>query len=90
MQGALDAALRRLDPDMPGTAAAGRTDTGVHALGQVAHCDMIRDWTPFRLVEAANFHLKPHPIAIVACEKVSQDFHARFSARARSGRGGAS
>ena len=61
-------------------AAAGRTDAGVHALGQVAHCDLVQDWDPFRLSEALNFHLKPAPVAIVNCARVADDWHARFDA----------
>ena len=59
---------------------AGRTDAGVHALGQVAHVDIDKETTPFRLLEAVNFHLKPHPVAILECEAAAPDFHARFSA----------
>ncbi|MFT6944992.1 MAG: tRNA pseudouridine38-40 synthase, partial [Yoonia sp.] len=59
------------------------TDAGVHAIGQVAHCDLERDWEPFRLSEAINFHLKPNPIAIVACARVDDDWHARFGALER-------
>lgn len=62
---------------------AGRTDAGVHALGQVAHIDLDRDWDPFRVREALNYHLKPHPIAILFCEAVGTEFEARFSATAR-------
>ncbi|MBI1219076.1 MAG: tRNA pseudouridine(38-40) synthase TruA [Rhodobacteraceae bacterium] len=80
VQEAVETALRRLEPDMPGIAAAGRTDTGVHATGQVAHCDMAKDWTPFRLTEALNWHLKPAPVAILAAAAVPDTFHARFSA----------
>jgi len=80
VQGAVEAALRRLQADAPGIAAAGRTDSGVHALGQVAHCDLSRDWAPFRLGEALNYHLKPAPVAVVAVARVAEDFHARFSA----------
>lgn len=80
VQGAVEAALAKLEPDVPTIAAAGRTDAGVHALGQVAHCDMAKAWTPFRLSEALNYHLKPDPVAIVACAAVDDDFHARFSA----------
>jgi tRNA pseudouridine38-40 synthase len=80
VQGAVEAALAALEPDVPTIAAAGRTDAGVHATGQVAQCDMARDWDPFRLSEALNWHLKPNPVAIVACARVSDDWHARFSA----------
>lgn len=83
VQGAVEAALSRLERDVPRIAAAGRTDAGVHALGQVAHCDLAKNWDPFRLSEALNFHLKPLPIAVVACARVDDDFHARFSAMRR-------
>ena len=59
---------------------AGRTDAGVHALAQVAHLDLEKPADPFRLTEAVNFHLKPHPIAVLDCAAVAADFHARFSA----------
>ncbi|GKY87300.1 tRNA pseudouridine synthase A [Sinisalibacter aestuarii] len=80
VQGAVEAALAKLEADMPSIAAAGRTDAGVHAFGQVAHCDMAKDWDPFRLMEAVNYHLKPAPVAVVACAAVDEEFHARFSA----------
>ncbi|MBV7378845.1 tRNA pseudouridine(38-40) synthase TruA [Maritimibacter dapengensis] len=80
VQGAIEAALAKLEPGAHTIAAAGRTDAGVHALGQVAHCDLAKDWTPFRLSEALNYHLKPAPVAIVGCALVTDDFHARFSA----------
>ena len=80
VQQALEEALARLDPSAPRVAAAGRTDAGVHATGQVAHADLARDWDPFRLSEALNWHLKPQPVAITACARVADDFHARFSA----------
>jgi tRNA pseudouridine(38-40) synthase len=80
VQGALEAALATLEPDVPSVAAAGRTDAGVHATGQVAQADLARDWDPFRLAEALNWHLKPAPVAVVACAEVSGDWHARFSA----------
>lgn len=53
------------------------------ALGQVAHADMEQNWTPFRLSEALNYHLRDHPIAIVACVEVNEAWHARFSALER-------
>lgn len=83
VQGAIETALARLEPRPHKIAAAGRTDAGVHGLKQVAHCDMEQDWEPFRLSEALNHHLKPAPIAILACAKVADDWHARFSARQR-------
>jgi len=80
VQGAVETALAKLERDVPSIAAAGRTDAGVHALGQVAHCEMAKEWDPFRLSEALNYHLKPQPVAVVACTRVADDFHARFSA----------
>ncbi len=84
VQGAIEAALAKLEPRAHTIAAAGRTDAGVHALGQVAHCDMEQSWDPFRLSEALNFHLKPAPVAILACVAVDDDWHARFSAIERA------
>jgi tRNA pseudouridine38-40 synthase len=83
VQGEVEAALAKLERDVPSIAAAGRTDTGVHATGQVAHCDMARDWDPFRLAGALNHHLRPAPVAVLACMRVADDFHARFSALER-------
>ena len=83
VQGAIEAALARLEPGAHTIAAAGRTDAGVHARGQVCHCDMRKDWLPFRLSEALNYHLKPLPVAIVDAAVVAGDWHARFSATER-------
>ncbi|MFV0302554.1 MAG: tRNA pseudouridine(38-40) synthase TruA [Paracoccus sp. (in: a-proteobacteria)] len=86
VQGAVETALARLDAGFAAgarIAAAGRTDAGVHATGQVAHADLQRDWDPFRLSEALNFHLKPAPVAVLAVAPVDEDFHARFSALER-------
>ena len=83
VQGAVEAALAQLESDVPSIAAAGRTDAGVHALGQVAHCDLAGDWDPFRLSEALNHHLRPLPVAILDAAPAGEDFHARFSALAR-------
>jgi tRNA pseudouridine38-40 synthase len=62
---------------------AGRTDSGVHARGQVAHIDLAKDWPPDTVMKAVNFHLKPAPVAVLACEQVDDSFDARFSARKR-------
>jgi tRNA pseudouridine38-40 synthase len=83
VQEAVEVALRALEPDAGTVTGAGRTDAGVHATGQVAHCDLVRDWDPFRLSEALNWHLKPNPVAVVSAERVADDFHARFSATGR-------
>lgn len=63
---------------------AGRTDAGVHALGQVAHFDLAKETTADTVMKAVNFHLKPAPVAVLAAEAVAGDFHARFSAVKRA------
>ncbi|WBU56888.1 tRNA pseudouridine(38-40) synthase TruA [Paracoccus sediminicola] len=86
VQGAIESALARLDDGFAKgarIAAAGRTDAGVHASGQVFHADLSRQWKAFRLGEALNWHLKPAPVAVTAVASVSADFHARFSALER-------
>ena len=83
VQSAVEDALGRLERGPHAIAAAGRTDAGVHARGQVAHCDLARDWEPFRLSEALNHHLRPAPIAIRSCARAPGDWHARFSATER-------
>jgi tRNA pseudouridine38-40 synthase len=62
---------------------AGRTDAGVHALGQVAHVDLAKDWGSDTVRDALTAHLRPHPIAVLAAEPVPDSFDARFSARQR-------
>jgi tRNA pseudouridine38-40 synthase len=80
VQQSIEEALNKLEPREHRIAAAGRTDAGVHARGQIAHCDLEKNWESFRLREALNFHLKPLPIAILDCIEVHEDWHARFSA----------
>lgn len=62
---------------------AGRTDAGVHALGQIAHVDLTRNWPAETVRDAVNAHLRPEPISILSVEPVTDDFDARFSARKR-------
>lgn len=64
--------------------AAGRTDSGVHALGMVAHIDVAKPFEPFRLMEALNARLRPAPVAVIACEAKPDDWHARFSCIGRA------
>ena len=64
-------------------AGAGRTDAGVHALGQVAHIDLEKEWRVDRVRDAINAHLRPHPVAVLSAEKVDDGFDARFSAKKR-------
>jgi tRNA pseudouridine38-40 synthase len=83
VQGSIEKALLNLENKEHAIAGAGRTDAGVHAKCQVAHCDLDKEWEPFRLSEALNFHLRPLPIAVIDCALVDKDWHARFSALER-------
>jgi len=83
VQQVLEEAIARFSGETVTTQAAGRTDAGVHALGQVVSFDLSREWDPFKIREALNYHTKPRPVAIVSAEAVGDDFEARFSATAR-------
>ncbi len=83
VQEALENAVKAFCGETVTSFAAGRTDAGVHALGQVAHVDLAKDTTAETVRDALNFHLKPAPIAVLKAEAVGEDFHARFSAKAR-------
>ena len=83
VQDALSAAIEGFCGEKVTVFGAGRTDSGVHALGQVAHIDLEKEAAPDKLRDAVNFHLKPHAVAVLAAEKVGEDFDARFSARRR-------
>lgn len=82
VQGALEEAAAKLDGGPVEVIGAGRTDAGVHATGQVAHMDLAQD-RPDKVADAMNFHLRPHPIAVLKAERAADDFHARFSAASR-------
>ena len=83
VQGVLAAAVEAFCGEKVGVHGAGRTDAGVHALGQVGHVDLSKDWEPDTVRDALNAHLRPHPVAIIAAERVEDTFDARFSARKR-------
>ncbi len=80
VQAALEAAILKFTGETVTTVAAGRTDAGVHALGQVVHVDLTRDWPGGTVRDALNFHLQPDPIAVLDAGAVTDDFHARHSA----------
>ena len=82
VQGALEDAAAKLDGAPVEVIGAGRTDAGVHATGQVAHMDLAQD-RPDKVADAMNFHLRPHPIAVLKVGQVTDEFHARFNAAAR-------
>jgi tRNA pseudouridine38-40 synthase len=81
--GAIAEALARFAGETPKVSGAGRTDAGVHALGQVAHIDLAKEWETGTIRDALNAHLRPDPVAILSVDAVAADFDARFSARAR-------
>lgn len=83
VQQAIEDALHGITGENALVHAAGRTDAGVHALGMRAHTEIEKDIAPFRLMEALNAHLRNVPVAILACETVADDWHARFSCIAR-------
>jgi tRNA pseudouridine38-40 synthase len=80
VQEALEAAFAKFCGHPAAVAGAGRTDSGVHALGQVAHVDLERDWDPLKIRDALNWHLKPQKVQALEVALAPPDFHARFSA----------
>jgi len=83
VQAALERAVEAFTGEAITVHAAGRTDAGVHATGQVAHIDLVKETTADTVRDALNFHLKPDPVAVLTAEAVDDDFHARFSATMR-------
>ena len=84
IQGELQEALFGLAGERVSVYGAGRTDAGVHAVAQVAHFDLSRDWQTDRLRDGLNAHLRDQPIAVLSAQDANEDFHARFSAIRRS------
>jgi tRNA pseudouridine38-40 synthase len=81
--GAIENAIEKFDGERVALYGAGRTDAGVHAFAQVAHMNLAKDWETDTVRDAINAQLRPHPVAILAAERVPDDFHARFSATKR-------
>ena len=84
VQQAVEEAVGRITGEAVTLHAAGRTDAGVHSLAMRVHVDIAKPMAPFRLMEALNFHLRPDPIAVLDCEAVAADWHARFSCTGRA------
>jgi tRNA pseudouridine38-40 synthase len=83
VQGRLAEAIKAFSGEECVPRGAGRTDAGVHALAQVAHLDLAKDWEPWKVREALNAQIRPDPISVLSCERAAEDFDARFSATAR-------
>jgi tRNA pseudouridine38-40 synthase len=83
VQGVVEAAIKAFCGEDVRLQAAGRTDTGVHATGQVIHVDLAKDWRPEVVMNAVNAHLVPRPVAVLDAAVADGEFHARFSARGR-------
>ena len=79
VQEVLEGAAKALCGEAAGAYAAGRTDAGVHALAMTAHIDLPRDYGDDVVRDALNYHMKPHPVAVLSVEAKADDFHARFS-----------
>lgn len=80
IQQSLEEAVEKLSGETVRVHGAGRTDAGVHALGQTAHFDLVKPLTERAVRDGLNFHLRPAPIAVLKAEPVPDDFHARMSA----------
>src|SRR5690606_9941579 len=83
VQGAIETAIAAFTGHRVRIAAAGRTDTGVHATGQTCHVDLERDWPAQTVMNALNAHLVKEAVAVLDCTPVSDDWHARFTATGR-------
>lgn len=79
VQASIERALIEVTGETAAVHAAGRTDAGVHATAMRAHVDVAKEFAPFRLMEALNARLRPDPVAILDCQVVADDWHARFS-----------
>jgi tRNA pseudouridine38-40 synthase len=83
VQSALEDAIEKLSGERATVIGAGRTDAGVHALGQAAHFDLVKEFEPGKVRDALNYHLRPNPVVVLEADVTDGEFHARFSARSR-------
>lgn len=83
VQSALETAIERLSGERVTVTGAGRTDAGVHALGQVAHFDLVKPFEAGKVRDALNYYLRPDPVVVLDAVEADAEFHARFSATAR-------
>ena len=83
VQGALEDAIEKLSSERVTVTGAGRTDAGVHALGQVAHFDLVKVFEPGKVRDALNHYLRPGPVVVLEAVEADSEFHARFSATSR-------
>lgn len=83
VQGVLERAIAAFSRETVTVTGAGRTDAGVHALGQVAHFDLEKNYPPATVMGAINHFVRPDPVAVVIADVAAADFHARFSATGR-------
>ena len=84
IQGSIEKSIYKLTGEKITLFGAGRTDAGVHALGQVAHFDLNKKFDIDNIRDGLNQHLRPEPIAILKVEETHEKFHARFSAKKRT------
>jgi len=83
VQGALEEAIFKLSGEVSTVTGAGRTDAGVHAIAQTAHFDLAKEFSPGKIRDALNHHLRPAAVAVITAHIAAPDFHARFSATGR-------
>ena len=83
VQGALEDAIEKLSGERVTVTGSGRTDAGVHALGQVAHFDLEKPFELGKIRDGLNHFLRPDPVVVLDAAIADVDFHARFSARSR-------
>ena len=83
VQGALEEAIFKLSGETTVVTGAGRTDAGVHAFGQVAHFNLMKEFAPDKIRDALNHFVRPSPITVLEAALADAEFHARFSAVGR-------